>query len=300
MTLEKKNLYIPGRPDYIYYFDGATTKCYRKTGAKVYNDGIEFTNNQIASDLAQHQADPGSFPIVTYNSCVECQGIDQLFVIGGLSIYITPGDVATTVQVFDSQTKLTAIDIYDVGYLSAHVTAYEQIPGHQFFTDFPYTDSTAEYADDVPLLSAHRSILSVVTIGQFLESHEVFADIPVTGATGALSGVPIITISNDVDVQISLPLFDEALDIYIPNPTLVSDSDVFNLSVIPENQQYINASVHLDDVNAQSSITGITVDSTHQVEGTTTNPAPPRAPITSLELSAWNGFDNAQQWENLV
>jgi len=39
MTLQQKILKIHGNPDYVYYHDGISGKCYRKTGVRTLSAG---------------------------------------------------------------------------------------------------------------------------------------------------------------------------------------------------------------------------------------------------------------------
>ena len=82
--LDEQELYVPGRPDYIYY----QGKCYRKTGQRVYS-GTTFALSGIAATIEDITS---TAPVVIFSSCEACQGISELFSLAELvaSIVIRP------------------------------------------------------------------------------------------------------------------------------------------------------------------------------------------------------------------
>jgi hypothetical protein len=82
--LDEQELYVPGRPDYIYY----QGKCYRKTGQRVYS-GTTFALSGIAVDI---ESITSTAPVVIFSSCEACQGISELFSLAELvaAIVIRP------------------------------------------------------------------------------------------------------------------------------------------------------------------------------------------------------------------
>lgn len=130
------NLKIPGRPDYIYYFDGETTKCYRKTNFRVYDGGITLGDDHIAATKDEHDAQKASKPVLIYNSCEQCLGLKEFYLVSELGTTIKYGDQSTTdVQNIEPGQELIDIKSYEVksttaltiiGQISDQMQAYPE------------------------------------------------------------------------------------------------------------------------------------------------------------------------------
>lgn len=89
------NLKIPGRPEYIYFFDGETTKCYRKTNARVFEGGLTLTDEHIAESKEDHDINKASKPVLVYDSCEQCLGIQEFYQVSELGTIIKYGSEST-------------------------------------------------------------------------------------------------------------------------------------------------------------------------------------------------------------
>ena len=115
-TLQRKILRIPGNPDYIYFHDGIQGKCYRRTGFQTLSAGVDITTDQITSDFTQHQSDPTAYPVVTYDSCETCQGIDTFYNVklDQVTVSFDPGDQPV-------ETYTPGDDLFNIDLLGAQV-----------------------------------------------------------------------------------------------------------------------------------------------------------------------------------
>jgi hypothetical protein len=75
----KINLHVPGRPNYIYYFDGTTTKCYRRVNQVSFDQGISLTTDQIATSIEDFEANKDSKPVLLFDSCEACLGVGEYY-----------------------------------------------------------------------------------------------------------------------------------------------------------------------------------------------------------------------------
>lgn len=154
------NLKIPGRPEYIYFFDGQTTKCYRKTNARVYEGGITLTEDQIASSIEQHNTEKATKPVLIYDSCEQCLGLSEFYQVSSFGTIIRYGQISETQDVQNMTPGAPLIDINtytvvdtsitvtldDIGSLEAY---YPDNPESRFASQF-YTAGQVSCTVDIP------------------------------------------------------------------------------------------------------------------------------------------------------
>ena len=102
MTLQQQILKIPNNPEYIYYHDGINGKCYRRTGVRTLSAGREITESEITDDIAIHNANPSQYPVVTYDSCVACQGIDVFYNVKLDQVVVTMESLNQSMEVHNT------------------------------------------------------------------------------------------------------------------------------------------------------------------------------------------------------
>lgn len=132
------NLKIPGRPEYIYYFDGETTKCYRKTNARVYEGGLTLTEDHIAASVDQHAAEKAEKPVLIYDSCEQCLGLSEFFTVASFGTIIRYGNISVAdVQNMTPGGPLVDIDTYTVEDASVTVMIDDIGNIDQYYPDNP-------------------------------------------------------------------------------------------------------------------------------------------------------------------
>lgn len=102
MTLQQQILKIPNNPEYIYYHDGVSGKCYRRTGVRTLSAGREITESEITDDIAVHNANPTLYPVVTYDSCAACQGIDVFYNVKLDQVVVTMESLNQSMEVYNT------------------------------------------------------------------------------------------------------------------------------------------------------------------------------------------------------
>lgn len=111
----KINLHVPGRPNYIYYFDGTTTKCYRRVDQVSFDQGISLTTDQIATSIEDFEANKASKPVLLFDSCESCLGVGEYYQFVELQASVEYGlEVDDLGFIYFPDNKPVNVDIFNL------------------------------------------------------------------------------------------------------------------------------------------------------------------------------------------
>tara|TARA_B100000676_G_C17937847_1_gene764641 strand:+ start:72 stop:836 length:765 start_codon:yes stop_codon:yes gene_type:complete len=191
-TLDEQHLYIPGRPDYIYY----NGKCYKKTGGRVYS-GTTIPLSGIAATIDEISTDK---PVVVYNSCEDCQGIGELFAITEIDTTIIIRPPGFTDDTYTGTGEVISAPIYTVADVWSQVLLSEVLSGDiSSHAGWPSGDGTYTDPFNVDVYSL-TDTWAQVTMDQIL-TNDVYDPHPtdesssdIFSINSPLSGVPAVLV----------------------------------------------------------------------------------------------------------
>jgi hypothetical protein len=167
------NLKVPGRPEYIYFFDGETTKCYRKTNERVYSDGITLTEDHVAATRDDFDATRAEKPVLIYDSCADCLGLSDFFSIMDFGAITRIGNIdVTDVQNQNPGEPLVGVDIYELTDTAVTITMDDVATIEQTYPDAPGVAA-------VPEVYGIQSSSATITISNVAAAAESYSDLPV-------------------------------------------------------------------------------------------------------------------------
>lgn len=284
----KKNFYIPGRPDYIYYDDGSGTKCWRKTGERTYDAGTIWEQNDvdsISTNLGQFLGTGKS--IWVQNSCEECQ---------------TPGGIQMISVDWVASSVSISPDVHSLTNPSQGSAFYEISP----FRNYNYVkgadDSDGDGVDDSVI---GPGLAVSVTCDQSYSFAEIFGAIapikygvspPEVGFVDPLSASSGFY-SIESDEMISFNVYMEAAaddrEILPGHPDYVNQGDDFDLFSIKNKDESAGIMVGVEITNAFNEM----------FPGNEYNPSPTAPPIHPIHQApaffAMGGLDQDRLFLNV-